>query len=335
MHNVLLCYALLPLCYFWCFTMQKILVFFGLTLLVSFVFAGDNKANTMSDSTSNQIYSKSEKTPIAVLPLSSDSQQRSLGDVSDAIYQRIVEGLLKTKKFEPIERSQIAVLLKEGQFQNSGITDDDSAIKLGKLAGAQFVTIGSYVGQIEHKVDYSSNYKTESYPANLSVNVRLVDVQTGKIANSFSVESSSSGSSKAASINELLNGFSSNLEITLSQSYKSSGYIIRAISSEEYVIDLGQDDGLQKGDKLAVLTYGDDIIHPITGKVIKGEQKELAQAEVKTVSNETSIVKVSSKLSIPIGTQVETKARKKEEHWCNKAGLIGCVLYLPFGILGL
>ncbi|MBU1065260.1 penicillin-binding protein activator LpoB [bacterium] len=84
-------------------------------------------------------------------------------------YERLRSELIKNHIFNIIERSKMEEVLDEQGFQLSGCTSDECVIEVGKLLGASHMIAGSigYIG---------STY---------SVNSRLIDVESGKILESW------------------------------------------------------------------------------------------------------------------------------------------------------
>lgn len=282
----------------------------GVTLLLQIILATNATMVLADDSVPTQ-------PAIAILPLK-DQADRSIGDQNDSVYQRVTQAFLGIKKFAVIERNQIDSILGEGRFQGSGIVDEGSAVEMGKQAGAKYVILGSYNGQMTRETSsYRDDktgevYNSETYPAKMSINLRMVDVQTGKIENSFTVQVAAKEGNAVASLSELMADLSKKMNRTISNAYPLSGYVIKVISEKESLIDLGTADGVVSGDKFSIIERGEDVIHPVTGKVLKGEKKVVATATVKTVDDNTSVVKISdSEKKVSIGMILESKPKKK------------------------
>lgn len=103
-----------------------------------------------------------EKTNIAVLELvGTGTSNLNL----EGLTNRLRSELFKTNKFNVIERSRMEEILREQGFQQLGCTNTECAVEIGKLLSVNFIVLGNVdkVGSI------------------YSVNVRLVNVETGKI----------------------------------------------------------------------------------------------------------------------------------------------------------
>jgi TolB-like protein len=64
-------------------------------------------------------------------------------DKSRIVSELIRTDLINTNKFTVIERSQVDMIFKEHGFTSTGVTDDSSAAKIGKLLAARKILIGS------------------------------------------------------------------------------------------------------------------------------------------------------------------------------------------------
>jgi len=73
--------------------------------------------------------------------------------------------LVRTGKFTVVERTAMQKVLAEQAFQSTGCTDQDCAIKLGKLLNVKLICVGSFA----------------KFMGRYVLSIRVVDVQTGAI----------------------------------------------------------------------------------------------------------------------------------------------------------
>ncbi|MBR2214445.1 MAG: hypothetical protein IJ849_01645 [Selenomonadaceae bacterium] len=110
---------------------------------------------------------------IAVIPFANQSADLSV-TVSDGILEdmrEIVEIDLKnTGMFQTLERVDVDKLIAEHQFDRSGLVDVNTAAKLGKMLGAEYLLLGS-VTDISRE---GSKYEAR-------VGLRLVNVETASV----------------------------------------------------------------------------------------------------------------------------------------------------------
>jgi hypothetical protein len=80
----------------------------------------------------------------------------------------IEHSFVNVGKVRVVDRQNIAKIVKEYEFQQSELTDEATAVRIGKLSGADIIVIGSisYVGEIYY------------------LNIKLISVETGEIIGS-------------------------------------------------------------------------------------------------------------------------------------------------------
>lgn len=106
------------------------------------------------------------QTNIAVFDLQSNSF--TFRDDASTLTDRLRIELHKTGKFKVVERKFILDILKEQGFQQTGVTSNEYAVKVGRILEVKQIVIGS-VGVFSKGI-YSNTY---------SINVRLISVETG------------------------------------------------------------------------------------------------------------------------------------------------------------
>ena len=102
---------------------------------------------------------------VVVLPfqnLTGKSEDQWLGE---SFAESLTMGLLKVEALQVIERAQISQILREQQFGQTGLVDEGTAPRLGKLVGAEVVILGSY----------------QKVGEQIQANVRFVHLETGQV----------------------------------------------------------------------------------------------------------------------------------------------------------
>jgi len=127
---------------------RAVMFFLGL-LLVSLAFPCHAQEQTM-------------RPRIAVLDIAPSGVPQSLAvSVTDLLSTELVN----TKMFEVIERRQVAKILNEQGFQQTGVTDSAAAAEVGKLLNTKRVVIGT-LGKLGQK---------------LVITIKIVDVEKANI----------------------------------------------------------------------------------------------------------------------------------------------------------
>lgn len=73
-----------------------------------------------------------------------------------------------------------------------------------------------------------------------------------------------------------------------------SGYVVKSVG-DEYIIDLDKSHGLSTGDLFSVLAAGEDIVHPVTGKVLGTLEKAKAILQATRLKQGYSFARLLSK----------------------------------------
>jgi TolB-like protein len=116
-------------------------------------------------------------------------------DFGEILTTQLCEVLARSSLYTLVERSRLRHLLEEQGVGSSSLADTDYALRLGKLSGARLMVFGSYliIGQL------------------LRIDIRLVEVETGKILKAFKKEGRSQdlhgGMEAISTIAENLNAF--------------------------------------------------------------------------------------------------------------------------------
>ncbi|MDR3349458.1 MAG: hypothetical protein LBO03_07640 [Acidaminococcales bacterium] len=236
------------------------------------------------------------KKRIAVLPFKNESQMHD-SFFGNGLDDHLNAGLFQTKTYEIIDRSNLDAVLKEQRLGATGIIDPQTAVRIGKILGVDYLVIGNiiYAG-----IDDSIFLNTG---AKVSIAVRMIDVATGEI-----IFAEKADGRKNAS--KLLEKYSNRYNLSLpdakfifaeaarravekivSALYDINpleGYVV-ALDGRNAMIDLGRAHGIAKGQAFVVYRAGEVIRHPATGAVVGVKRLELANIKITEVDAATSI----------------------------------------------
>ena len=124
-----------------------------------------------------------EQRPLAaVMPFTYSAQPqeytKSVGGLPDAV----AGALLRTGRVRMLERQRLEAMAAEQKLSLSGAIDTNTAVKLGQMLGAKEVVLGSVVSVSVREEGRSVNFATKTDRwAEVEVEARLVDVQTGEL----------------------------------------------------------------------------------------------------------------------------------------------------------
>ncbi|MFZ4621330.1 MAG: FlgO family outer membrane protein, partial [Bacteroidota bacterium] len=219
---------------------------------------------------------------IAVLPFESD---KAGAVYKNDITNEMINQLVSLRRFKVIERSAMDKIVSEQKIQASGFVDDKSAVKLGKIAGADALVIGT-ISVLDGKV---------------KVSARLVDVETAETIIAEDATSDNTGQ-EASDI-----AVSNVATLLFNELPIIEGDVIK-VDSDELFIDIGGMNGVRKGTKCVVFREGESIKHPISGEILGRKVTRLGEIIVIQVQDKFATVKtIESDQDIQVGDKVIIK----------------------------
>lgn len=260
------------------------------------------------------VYADTEAPTIAIFPMKGQRTRSGvIGNPDEFVIQSVTDAFIKTKRFNVMERSQLGTVYNELKLQTTGDFDYERAVELGKQQGAKFIVLGSYDATITQEAVTNNYGRVEyyQYPSKFEINIRVVDAMTGKIMETVKVLARAKESEQSRSYEKLKEDVIRKIEREVANKYPLVGYVIKVLGENEALIDIGKKDGLTEDSEFSVFEYGEDIVHPVTKKVLKGEKKLITEFKVKNVGNETSTVKVSGdSATLKVGLMLESKPKE-------------------------
>ncbi|MDR1509186.1 MAG: ankyrin repeat domain-containing protein [Synergistaceae bacterium] len=149
-------------------------------------------------------YAADERIRVGVVGFDSRTEGASDRQAA-AILNLLTFGLSQSKRIAVYEREQLNSIMAEQKLGNSGLVDEKTAVQLGKIAGIQYMILGSVVqtGQKTSGI-YLRIFAAGADEMRAVVSARIVDVSTGEVVFSLMRE----GSSKNDSFGISWHGFS-------------------------------------------------------------------------------------------------------------------------------
>mgnify|MGYP001000699657 CR=1 FL=1 len=102
---------------------------------------------------------------IAIFDFELEADIKGYEALATDVPRALTEAFIRGGIFRPVERSSLEKLLQEQEFSVSGLVDQNTAVKVGKIAGARYALVGSIVIIKEQ----------------IRMSCRVIDVQTGEI----------------------------------------------------------------------------------------------------------------------------------------------------------
>jgi TolB-like protein len=208
-------------------------------------------------------WAASGKTRLAVIDFEQKAAQEFQGkQVGEIVAEWLITSLVNTGRFEVVERAQLQKILKEQQLGMTGMINQDTAAKVGELLGVKVIITGSVI-------QMGNNY---------DVNARLISVEDGSILRAERIRGVG-----LDSIERLMD----TLADSLKRDFPLEGYVVM-VSGKRAMIDLGRTNGVEPGMKFFALQKGAPVRHPITGKMLAGEDVKTGEMTIQTVERESS-----------------------------------------------
>ena len=244
----------------------------------------------------------------------------------------MVNALLSTNRFRVFERAKLDAILQEQGFQHfSGLVDQTTAVKLGKMIGVDSILTGSLtnVAFVKGEVFKFGPLKIRKSYVKVVMTIRIIDVTTAEILFSALQEEMASKSAisgvlpipipgggfgfsheEAVDIlsvvelicNKVVLNFVAKMDrktVELS-SAPLAGYVVKVESTSsggitQVYINLGESSGIRVGDEIRIYREGEVILDPKTNEVLSRELDLIAKARVMEVRDKLSIALVTTK----------------------------------------
>ena len=223
------------------------------------------------------------------------------GRLGGAASDILITELVKSGKFIVVERDRLNKVMEEQKFQAQGLADPQTVARIGQIMGLEAIVVGS-VSQFGVKKEGSDYLLTQSkrQVADVTVDIRLVDVQSGQVILADSgkgMAKNSKGSflgmGTKGGYDETLEGealraavvqFVTNIASQLNK--KPWSCMIADASGEEMYLNAGQDSGVEEGLKLDCYHMGAEIRDPRSNQVIGHREQYIGRAEVERYCGE-------------------------------------------------
>ncbi len=264
---------------------------------------------------------------ICVLDLEDkSSHSHTWQNVGTGVAEMLVTALSETKKYTLIERDKLEAVLNEQKLGASGAVTAQTAAKIGRLLGAQYIVTGAVtefgvkdskigVGGLGKVLPFGGSAKVSRNTAKASLDVRAIDTTTGQIVAAAKGDGSKSSAEISGDLSiapsfdfgkegfdetiigkaarEAVDRVARGLSAKFDENGPSAVKIIKITGGQIY-INSGSADGEKAGNVYEIFRVGEEMLDPDTGESLGAEEEKVGKAK---------IVKVTPKYSI-----AETKA---------------------------
>lgn len=287
---------------------------------------------------------------IAILPFDDGSIKRTWGEgfnLGKGVADELVTALLETNRFRLIEREEVDKILEEQNLGKDGVLDPQTAAKIGKILGVQYLVIGR-ISEFSTKEDDDAlanlnhnnpmGMRITRTTARVAIDARLVDATTAEIITSVT------GSGKKKTVNlgiiSKQGGISfgdkdfqkSDIGKALRQAVTSTARqlatkaydgmtpltitgMIAYVSADRIIINVGKKDGVEPGMVFKVAHKLNTLKDPVTGQALGDVTEPVAEISVTEVKDKSATCSVLTKLSdaytITVADPIESKTPVK------------------------
>lgn len=203
------------------------------------------------------------------------NKQQSLG------FEDILStAMLKRARFSMIERRNLKAVMEEQKLSMSGLVDERTALKLGKLLAADDMLLGSILERINSLEIYARLVDTETAEMIAAVDIYGEDIDIGA-----------------------LRSLGQGVELRLTEELPLLEGIVLKADGTSFAVDLGRQSQIKRGAKVIVYEVGAEIIHPVTKKVMGLDIREFGEGKVESVQDEMCIAELIGEKAANKGLQ--------------------------------
>lgn len=203
-----------------------------------------------------------KKTRIAVLDFDLQGSGFETKDMGAIVAEWFTTALVRTGRFDVIERALLKKIIAEQKLGMTGLVDESTASKIGKLLGVKSIICGSVV-RLPHMIE---------------INARIIDVQTASIEDAESVSSAST-----SRLQDLVEEMSRRIM----KKFPLDGYVVER-DGDHIAIDLGRSAGVHPGMQFIAYRKGKVIKQPTTGAVLYEQRIETGRFKITKVRDAIS-----------------------------------------------
>ena len=210
---------------------------------------------------------------LAVLPFEIKGDP---GMASALVYDNLIDAFVDQERFHILTRGEeLEAILKELKLSQTDLVDKSTAVRVGKLVAAESILMGTV---------RETNDTIEIY-------ARLVNTESSSIMEAKDVFSQDKS---IPQLQYMTNG----LALKLKHSFPLIEGMVIQVKGNEIYADFGSFKRIKKEMRFIVFQQGEVIKHPVTGKILGSETKELGVATVVNVFEDMSIGKLITDFEI-------------------------------------
>jgi curli biogenesis system outer membrane secretion channel CsgG len=243
--------------------------------------------------------------------------KQELNRITESLDGQLIDRVNATRKFDVVNRSDLADVLKEQDLGASGNVDTKTAAKAGKLTGAKYLlvcTVDDFDDYIEKAVFEGTGQTATKRVFRFSIVGKLYDSTTGKLLESANFQTGNDEFKQIAmerSYSVKSGELSDEMMVAISRSMaeKIANHIVDVIYPAKVLIkrdnivtiNRGEGGGVQEGDIFNVFAQGEELKDPDTGEVLGREEVKVGKVKISQVGAKTTQAEILEDTGIDKG----------------------------------
>lgn len=191
------------------------------------------------------VYSQNiEQENITVLPFSGwqSSSIREIKEYQNILTDKIVTRIIKSHRFNVIDRSHLHQIMKEQSLQLSGVIDEATIVQMGRIIGIDKFITGSFT---RNSTEYHSG-EYSYYTAEINATIKMLDVETGMYVEATEAIGTGNGKDRRNALLDALDMVANNVISGFEEYFKIQAFIAE-IDKSIVCLDRGTSLGINTG----------------------------------------------------------------------------------------
>ena len=191
-----------------------------------------------------------EQEAITVLPFEG-WQGRGGGGYKEALTDKILTRIIASHRFRVVDRAHLQVLLKEQKLSLTGLVDDATIVRAGRLIGVSKILTGSFTRNSTeyHPAEKNSQGKVTRaayHSAVLQASVNLLDVETGTLEEGAEATGMGTGQTPDLAIQNALDTLARNVLTAFERHFVIRAFV-SSVDNAVVTLDRGSQLGIKPG----------------------------------------------------------------------------------------
>jgi curli biogenesis system outer membrane secretion channel CsgG len=224
---------------------------------------------------------------------------------SNSFTQHLTNHLTQSRKFSVLDREYMSEYLSEKDLIISESKSIEEQVKIGGILGADYIVVGKIgqasIGRKNNALDIIGE-SASSYSAEIDIDYRIIVLATRQVKWSDTISLSidqedidriTRNKQDNAASQAILSHFASIISNQLTSNIYPLRVVSKSIDRVTVVLNQGGK-SLAEGDKLKIMSLGENVVDPYTGESLGQQEHTIATIEIIKVMPKMSIAKVVS-----------------------------------------